>query len=468
MSVTVTPLQISSITVTPLRVAVAPGPSDHGALAGLGDDDHLQYFNEARADARYALLSHAHAIAGVTGLQSALDGKAPEAHTHAVTDLEPYRPVADYAFDIPLVDPTGVVDPEIEPGEPIFGFCGNSGVFNNAAPGSGLNPYRDHAAFLGYNLKDGGVQNDPALPACGLAWESKYTQTGGTILAHEFYLRCLKADGTEYRPFGGYIPYDGEGINFAFACDDVYFNRDDNTQGVKFSFGSGNLFVYAGNKFVFLQNNTAVATQRNAANTADLKLPWIDDTDTLRLEQKLLVTPAAGQAGIPAFGFSIQGTPVNGELGMSISYAAATNATVEVLRTWGNSNWDVKTSLYNSHASGMAACEVMSGGGPAVTRYSKPGVQDWAVGKNASHNFEIAAAFGPGTNTALTIDKTTRQAAFNAPPKLPSYTVAALPNAATAGAGAKAYVSDASGGPTIACSDGTNWRVVAALGATVS
>jgi hypothetical protein len=39
---------------------------------------------------------------------------------------------------------------------------------------------------------------------------------------------------------------------------------------------------------------------------------------------------------------------------------------------------------------------------------------------------------------------------------------------ATAGAGALAYVSNASGGPTIACSDSTTWRVVAALGATVS
>jgi hypothetical protein len=31
---------------------------DHGLLTGLGDDDHAQYHNDARGDARYALLAH--------------------------------------------------------------------------------------------------------------------------------------------------------------------------------------------------------------------------------------------------------------------------------------------------------------------------------------------------------------------------------------------------------------------------
>lgn len=79
------------------------GSSDHGALTGLGDDDHTQYHNNARGDARYytqtqldagqldtryftesevtsalsgkADTSHTHSIANVTGLQTALDGK---------------------------------------------------------------------------------------------------------------------------------------------------------------------------------------------------------------------------------------------------------------------------------------------------------------------------------------------------------------------------------------------------------
>ncbi|NJM33981.1 MAG: DUF2793 domain-containing protein [Rhodomicrobium sp.] len=43
-------------------------------------------------------------------------------------------------------------------------------------------------------------------------------------------------------------------------------------------------------------------------------------------------------------------------------------------------------------------------------------------------------------------------------PRLPSFTVSSLPSAASAGAGALAYVSDASGGPILAFSDGTDWK----------
>ena len=36
------------------------GVTDHGALTGLSDDDHSQYHNDARGDARYSQLSHNH------------------------------------------------------------------------------------------------------------------------------------------------------------------------------------------------------------------------------------------------------------------------------------------------------------------------------------------------------------------------------------------------------------------------
>lgn len=66
------------------------GATDHGALTGLGDDDHTQYHNDTRGDARYyqkaavdtalsgkANSSHTHAISDVTGLQTSLDAKQP-------------------------------------------------------------------------------------------------------------------------------------------------------------------------------------------------------------------------------------------------------------------------------------------------------------------------------------------------------------------------------------------------------
>jgi hypothetical protein len=68
------------------------GVTDHGALTGLADDDHTQYHNNTRGDARYSQLGHGHAIADTTGLQSALDGKqaagsyAAASHSHAIAD----------------------------------------------------------------------------------------------------------------------------------------------------------------------------------------------------------------------------------------------------------------------------------------------------------------------------------------------------------------------------------------------
>jgi hypothetical protein len=87
------------------------GVTDHGELAGLSDDDHTQYHTNSRGDARYSALAHTHSgvyessgavathsagsgvheIAGVTGLQTALDGKSSTSHDHSAT----YAPIAN-------------------------------------------------------------------------------------------------------------------------------------------------------------------------------------------------------------------------------------------------------------------------------------------------------------------------------------------------------------------------------------
>jgi hypothetical protein len=84
------------------------GVTDHGALTGLGDDDHTQYHNDARGDARYSQLGHTHAASDIvsgsldiaripTGTTSSTvcigddsrlsDARTPTAHTHAASDV---------------------------------------------------------------------------------------------------------------------------------------------------------------------------------------------------------------------------------------------------------------------------------------------------------------------------------------------------------------------------------------------
>lgn len=47
---------------------IPAGAGDHGSLTGLLDDDHPQYHNNARGDARYSALGHTHDHGTLTGL----------------------------------------------------------------------------------------------------------------------------------------------------------------------------------------------------------------------------------------------------------------------------------------------------------------------------------------------------------------------------------------------------------------
>jgi len=54
------------------------GVTDHGALTGLADDDHTQYHNDTRGDARYYTQAQ---------VDSGLSGKSDTGHTHTLSDV---------------------------------------------------------------------------------------------------------------------------------------------------------------------------------------------------------------------------------------------------------------------------------------------------------------------------------------------------------------------------------------------
>jgi hypothetical protein len=89
-------IQVVKVTSPKIQVATigtqgppgTGGDVTHGALNGLENDDHPQYHNDARGDARYytkpqvdaglagkSNTGHGHGVADVAGLQSALDSK---------------------------------------------------------------------------------------------------------------------------------------------------------------------------------------------------------------------------------------------------------------------------------------------------------------------------------------------------------------------------------------------------------
>ena len=70
----------------------------------------------------------------------------------------------------------------------------------------------------------------------------------------------------------------------------------------------------------------------------------------------------------------------------------------------------------------------------------------------------MAIYAGVGQNVAIGHSAPTTRLHVNGPVRIGQYTKAALPAAASVGAGTVAYVSDASGGAQLAFSDGTDWR----------
>lgn len=57
------------------------GITDHGLLTGLANDDHAQYHNDARGDARYSLLAHTHAFGSLTAVPTTVAG-------YGITDFD--------------------------------------------------------------------------------------------------------------------------------------------------------------------------------------------------------------------------------------------------------------------------------------------------------------------------------------------------------------------------------------------
>ncbi len=76
----------------PIGVPGPAGTTDHGALTGLGDDDHPQYHTDARGDARYSLTGHTHAgVYDPAGTAATLDA----AHVAALDPHPQYQTQAE-------------------------------------------------------------------------------------------------------------------------------------------------------------------------------------------------------------------------------------------------------------------------------------------------------------------------------------------------------------------------------------
>jgi len=361
------------------------------------------------------------------------------------------------------------VPPTSDPTAPNFSMSMQNAAWSNGPPGE--ENYYDHVAHMGWNWV-GGTREDTDQAGFGLSFESKFY--GGGTFGHEFHLQGQDTAGNPHRWLSFFLPTDGgTGSGCTFQIDRVTFQALDGSDRLQFNFAASSKTIAISNGVAFFvnDNNTPVFKQHNAAESAFLSLPYIDASDRCLVGAPLYVVPGTADSGFGScIAVHLQNPTADNRL-IHLQHAGTLTGSLEVLHAHFACTANVRTEIANNATDGdvIDYRRVFPGDGDALTCYRVNGAGEWSIGIDNSDDdsFKISAANQAlGSNDRLRIDA--NRAEWFLPVKLPSYTVAGLPSAANAGAGALAYVTDASGGPTLACSDGTNWRVASALGATVS
>lgn len=135
---------------------------------------------------------------------------------------------------------------------------------------------------------------------------------------------------------------------------------------------------------------------------------------------------------------------------------SVTSKSIYVGLDQGSSDQLIGRLLQNTHATGLSKYIAMCGSTGKASFTVSNTVTTYATGINTSGNWFVGKdEFA--TDDLLRGDKTTRSVSFIKPPKLPSYTVATVPSAATF-AQCMIYVSDGTANKRMAISEGTNWR----------
>jgi hypothetical protein len=365
--------------------------------------------------------------------------------------------------------------PDTDSTAPKFYLSFGNYPWDNGPPGE--TDYWNHVAYMGWNYL-GGDRVDTSQAGFGITWEAKFWN--GTYFGHEFHLQGIDTSGNPHRWLGFNLPVDGgAGSNFTVSTDLVYLRSGAAEDRVTMALEGSTPRVYVDNGviFQFNTNNLPNIQQLNAARTATIALPFVDNFDRVAVNNTkgFFINAVSNDAEYGAV------LPINVATlaaGKSLVYGQQSSQTTGSVNAFDfyNMNATVKVvgGVGNNANGGNAILEsrVEVGGNDPLLSVSINGGAGYSIGIDNSDDdkFKISAGtqrLGNGTEDRIVIDANT-VAVVNKPFKLPSYTVAGLPSASTAGAGALCYVSDASGGPALACSDGSDWKVVAALGAVVS
>jgi len=228
-------------------------------------------------------------------------------------------------------------------------------------------------------------------------------------------------------------------------------------------------------RFREANNNFPIHQQRNAAGTSFVNLPYINAVDHIYATQPLDIQANAsinmfGNVAAMGFGSVI---PNGGSLIAFTDFA--TTGSVTLFNVRGSASTYMEQNQENQHASGASGYNAAGKGGlyfgfVDTANSASYGMRYAAATRTLSIGGQLRGAAN-GVGDFVSFDCQTRQATFAYPAKIVPVAVAALPDASTAGAGSRAFVSDstdttfaalvAGGGSTVVpvYSDGSDWRI---------
>lgn len=348
----------------------------------------------------------------------------------------------------------------------------------------------DYTFGLGWNLTSAFAPDKPGLPAVSYRIESKfrYNRLGTYVTQSEIHVGALIPQddhSIEFRPITIGAPHDkadwaeSSAITFQTAYISMLDGAASPNQWMTFDARASN----GGIRYLTttnlrrreFANNFPTVQQNNATASGYLNLPYINAANHLRVEQPIDLGANASLnafGNIAAIGFS-GSVPTNGALLSYTDFAVTGNNTLFDVR--GAASTYMEQRQENQHASGASGYNVAGKAalyfGFVDTVHSKNfGIRYVASTQELSIGGQLRGVAN-GVGDFVTFDCTTGQAAFAYPPRIDPVAVASLPGAAAAGAGARAFVGDASattfasvvagGGASVVpvYSDGADWRV---------
>ncbi|WP_439539459.1 hypothetical protein [Sphingomonas sp.] len=297
---------------------------------------------------------------------------------------------------------------------------------------------------------------------------------GGTCKGAEFHWQATGADWDGYRPITAFAPWTDahKDSDSSLSLQGAFFDMKNGsgTSIISWNFRgalaatkvvslhSKVQFQHAGNGFPWL-------SQTNAAASGQLNMPYVNgsngytfDRDIYMSAGSVLTNPLGIQSLLTLNGTSGFAT------GARLVYLSTNSVTGSV--TGFEAELSASTrfegfKVRNTHASGNAGGRIVGNGNLYFDLFRETDYHAIGLRLKTNGDFTIGKGEqGSEVANAIVIPYATMQVQFQYPPKLPSYTVAGLPNPTTVAAGAQAFCTNETGGAVPVFSDGTDWRRV--------